>query len=291
MSAIEFLNVDYIYQADTPMAAWAIKDFSLKLETGSFTAIVGHTGSGKSTLMAMLDGLLVPTHGQLRVGEVVIDNRADKKTLARLRQGVGYVFQFPESQLFAETVLKDVMFGPLNLGVSPAQAKEQALTALEALKLPSDINERSPFELSGGQMRRVAIAGVLAMHPSVLILDEPTAGLDPQASTDLLDLVDELHQKGTTILMITHQMEQAARFADHVLVMNHGQKAAFMTPHELFSNAALLNEAGIMPPASVAFAQQLQSHGLFLADSVPLTIEKLADQLTIRLKQGGRANG
>ena len=183
------------------------------------------------------------------------------------------------------------MFGPLNLGVSPVQAKEQALTALEALKLPSDINERSPFELSGGQMRRVAIAGVLAMHPSVLILDEPTAGLDPQASTDLLDLVDELHQKGTTILMITHQMEQAARFADHVLVMNHGQKAAFMTPHELFSNAALLNEAGIMPPASVAFAQQLQSHGLFLADSVPLTIEKLADQLTIRLKQGGRANG
>ena len=233
----------------------------------------------------------MPTHGQLRVGEVVIDNRADKKTLARLRQGVGYVFQFPESQLFAETVLKDVMFGPLNLGVSPAQAKEQALAALEALKLPSDINERSPFELSGGQMRRVAIAGVLAMHPSVLILDEPTAGLDPQASTDLLDLVDELHQKGTTILMITHQMEQAARFADHVLVMNHGQKAAFMTPHELFSNAALLNEAGIMPPASVAFAQQLQSHGLRLADSVPLTIEKLADQLTTRLKQGGRANG
>lgn len=291
MSAIEFLNVDYIYQADTPMAAWAIKDFSLKLEAGSFTAIVGHTGSGKSTLMAMLDGLLVPTYGQLRVGEVVIDNRADKKALARLRQGVGYVFQFPESQLFAETVLKDVMFGPLNLGVSPAQAKEQALTALEALKLPSDLNERSPFELSGGQMRRVAIAGVLAMHPSVLILDEPTAGLDPQASTDLLDLVDELHQKGTTILMITHQMEQAARFADHVLVMNHGQKTAFMTPHELFSNAALLNEAGIMPPASVAFAQQLQSHGLFLTDSVPLTIEKLADQLTIRLKQGGRANG
>ena len=233
----------------------------------------------------------MPTHGQLRVGEVVIDNRADKKALARLRQGVGYVFQFPESQLFAETVLKDVMFGPLNLGVSPAQAKEQALTALEALKLPSDINERSPFELSGGQMRRVAIAGVFAMHPSVLILDEPTAGLDPQASTDLLDLVDELHQKGTTILMITHQMEQAARFADHVLVMNHGQKAAFMTPHELFSNVALLNEAGIMPPASVAFAQQLQSHGLRLADSVPLTIEKLADQLTIRLKQGGRANG
>lgn len=291
MSAIEFLNVNYAYQADTPMATLAVKDFSLKLESGSFTAIVGHTGSGKSTLMAMLDGLLVPTHGNLRVGEVTIDSHADKKTLAKLRKGVGYVFQFPESQLFAETVLKDVMFGPLNMGVSLERAKEQALTALRSLKLPEDINDRSPFELSGGQMRRVAIAGVLAMHPRVLILDEPTAGLDPQASEDLLNLVNQLHQKGTTILMITHQMEQAARYADHVLVMKQGQRTAFMTPHELFGKPDLLKEAGILPPASVDFANQLVVHGLKLTDEVPLTIEQLADQLADHLKQGGRANG
>lgn len=291
MSAIEFLNVDYAYQADTPMATQAVRNFSLQLESGSFTAIVGHTGSGKSTLMAMLDGLLIPTHGSLRVGEVTIDSHADKKTLAKLRKGVGYVFQFPESQLFAETVLKDVMFGPLNMGISPDQAKEQALAALRSLKLPEDINERSPFELSGGQMRRVAIAGVLAMHPRVLILDEPTAGLDPQASNDLLQLVDQLHQNGTTILMITHQMEQAARYADHVLVMKQGQQAAFMTPHELFSKPDLLKEAGIMAPASVAFANQLKRNGLKLADEVPLTIEQLADQLVARFEQGGRANG
>lgn len=290
MSAIEFLNVSYSYTPDTPNDTLAVKDFSLRIEEGSFTAIVGHTGSGKSTLMALLDGLLVPTQGQIKVGETVVDHQADKKTLAKIRQGVGYVFQFPESQLFAETVLKDVMFGPLNLGVTPAQAKQQALDALKELRLPSEIIDRSPFELSGGQMRRVAIAGVLAMHPRVLILDEPTAGLDPQSSEELLRLVDRLHQSGTTILMITHQMEQAARYADHVLVMQHGQQVAFATPQELFKDNELLQRIGILPPDTVAFTQRLRAKGIKLPETVPLTIETLADELAARIKKGGTGN-
>lgn len=262
----------------------ALAKLNLTIPAGSFTAIVGHTGSGKSTLVSLIDGLIKPAAGTVTVGTASISADSKKAELAKLRKHVGFVFQFPEQQLFAETVEKDIAFGPENLGWSEEKVKAAVDNALVQVDLNAELASRSPFMLSGGQMRRVAIAGVLAMQPEVLILDEPTAGLDAQSTAQLMDLVDHLHRDGRTILLITHQMEQVARFADQVVVMNHGRLMVDTTPEKLFSDSRLLEANHLDQPAAVRMSQQLQEKGIDLP--LTLTIKQLAEQLAPRL--GGK---
>lgn len=264
----------------------ALAKVNLTIPAGAFAAIVGHTGSGKSTMVSLIDGLIKPSTGQVQIGKTIVDASAKRAQLAKLRQHVGLVFQFPEQQLFAETVAKDVAFGPENLGWSDEKIKAAVQTALEEVGLPAEIAERSPFMLSGGQMRRVAIAGVLAMNPEVLILDEPTAGLDARSTDQLMQLVTRLHAQGRTIILITHQMEQVARYADQVVVMNHGQMVTSTTPAELFSNHDFLQKNHLGEPAAVKISQQLRARGIELKPV--LTLTDLARQLAPRL--GGRYN-
>lgn len=277
--AIKFSKISFTYQAGTPFAVDALRDISVTLPDGSWTAIIGHTGSGKSTLMQLLDGLLSPTSGTINNGHQQLKAGANKKEMNQFRQNIGFVFQFPENQLFAETVLDDVMFGPRNLGQTESQAKANAVKALQQVHFPEKFYSRSPFDLSGGQMRRVAIAGVLAMNPQTLILDEPTAGLDPAGQQELMQLIQELHHHHHTILMVTHQMELVAQYVDHVMVMNHGQLKMFGSPRQLFEQPELLRANHLMMPESVAMAQQLQAKGIHLPDPIPMSTKALADEL------------
>ena len=209
-------NVGYTYQEGTPFASVALSDVSLTIEDGSYTAIIGHTGSGKSTILQLLNGLLVPTEGSVRVFDTLITSTSVNKQIRQIRKQVGLVFQFAENQIFEETVLKDVAFGPQNFGVSVEEAEAIAREKLALVGIDESLFERSPFELSGGQMRRVAIAGILAMEPSILVLDEPTAGLDPIGRKELMTLFKKLHQDGITIVLVTHLMDDVAEFADQV---------------------------------------------------------------------------
>ncbi len=288
--AIELKQVSFTYQAGTPFAHQALTDFSLRIADGSFTAVVGHTGSGKSTLMQLIDGLLRPTAGQVLVNGQTVTPTSSRRQLARLRTKTGFVFQQPENQLFAETVLADVMFGPLNLGQDRETAQQNARQALTTVGISHDLEQRSPFDLSGGQMRRVAIAGVLAMNPAILILDEPTAGLDSQGAQQMLDLTSRLHQQGKTILLVTHQMEQVATFADQVVVMKAGRLAFQGRPRDLFGNQQLLDANSLRWPSAVAFNQLLKDGGVRLPGPVPLTLDELADRLAAQLK-GRDQNG
>lgn len=260
----------------------ALDNVSLIIPAGSYTAIVGHTGSGKSTLVSLVDGLLKPDQGKVQVGSVTVDSAASRADLAKLRQHVGFVFQFPEQQLFAETVAKDIAFGPENLGWPADKVNTAVQNALDMVGLPATLMDRSPFMLSGGQMRRVAIAGVLAMDPSVLILDEPTAGLDAQSTEQLLTLVKKMHDQGRTILLITHQMDQVARYADQVVVMNHGRLVANTTPAKLFSDSHFLAANHLNQPAAVRISQLLRDRGVNLTPA--LTVTALAQQLAPRLR-------
>ncbi len=288
--AIKLKQVGFTYQAGTPFAHQAIEDFSLNIEEGTYTAIVGHTGSGKSTLMQLIDGLLRPTAGELTVNGKTVTASSSRRQLAQLRTTTGFVFQLPENQLFAETVLEDVMFGPLNLGQDRETAQKNARQALVTVGLSEELEQSSPFDLSGGQMRRVAIAGVLAMNPAILILDEPTAGLDSQGAKRMMALTAHLHQQGKTILLVTHHMEQVAAFADQVVVMNEGRLAFQGSPRELFSNQTMLDANGLRWPATVAFNQLLHDGGVDLPGPTPLTIDELADRLAEQLK-GRDQNG
>ena len=281
--AVEYAGLGFAYGADR----WALRELSTTIPAGQLTALIGHTGSGKSTLMELTDGLLLPTSGTVTVFGQQITAATKKKELAPLRKKVGFVFQFPEHQLFADSVLADVMFGPQNLGANPTSAKEAATAALTRLGLPAALFDRSPFELSGGQQRRVALAGVLAMNPQLLILDEPTAGLDPTGQAELLSLITELKAQGLTIIMITHQMEQVARLADTVRVLDGGQLVFAGTPADLFVQPDLLAAHHLTPPAAVTFAKQLDWAA---ADPQPLTAATLAAQLAKQLK-GGTGNG
>lgn len=281
MPEIKLNNVAFAYPNSKRLALTKI---NLTIAAGSFTALVGHTGSGKSTLVSLIDGLLKPTAGQLTVGEKTVDASARRQDLAKLRQHVGFVFQFPEQQLFAETVAKDIAFGPENLGWGQERVTEAVRQAMTAVGLPEELAERSPFMLSGGQMRRVAIAGVLAMQPEILILDEPTAGLDARSTAQLLDLIAKFYREGRTIILITHQMEQMARYADQVVVMNHGQLVTATTPDQLFTNDQLMAANQLARPAAVQIAHQLRSRGLDLP--AVLTLDQLAKVLAPRLKGG-----
>lgn len=276
---ITFQHVNYWYQAGTPFAVQALTDIDLTIASDTFTAVIGQTGSGKSTMIQHLDALLKPTEGTVAIGDRLIDNATKNKHLKPLRKKVGIVFQFPENQLFEETVIKDIAFGPQNFGVSETDATQLAREKAELVGLDAALLERSPFDLSGGQMRRVAIAGVLALEPEVLVLDEPTAGLDPRGRLEIMSLLTKLRtEQHLTIVLITHQMDDVANYADHVIVMAHGQVVKQGTPREIFSDPQWLAEYQLEMPSATRFAQRLIERG-FSFEPLPLTEAELADQL------------
>lgn len=279
---IRFKQVGFTYQPHSPFEQRVLFDIDLEIKEGSYTALVGHTGSGKSTLLQHLNALLKPTTGTVTIGERVIKPETDNKNLKPLRKKVGIVFQFPESQLFEETVARDIAFGPKNFGVSEEAAKGLAQEYIQLVGLDESFLERSPFDLSGGQMRRVAIAGVLAMEPEVLVLDEPTAGLDPQGRKEMMEMFDRLHrEKNMTIILVTHLMDDVANYADYVYVLEKGRLVKAGTPSVVFQDTAWLQEKQLGVPTATAFAEQLQARGLAF-EQLPLTADELADVLVAK---------
>ncbi|AEV95510.1 energy-coupling factor transporter ATPase [Pediococcus claussenii] len=287
--AIDFREVNFSYQAGTPFELQTLFDVTAKIADGSYTAVIGQTGSGKSTLTHQINGLLKPTSGSLVVNNLTIKPTTKNKDLNEVRKSVGMVFQFPENQLFAESVLKDVAFGPMNFGKSNDVAVELAKEALKEVGMDEGLWEKSPFELSGGQMRRVAIAGVLAINPNIIILDEPTAGLDPSGRTEMNKLFFSLQEnKKRTIVLVTHQMDDVAAFADNVIVMNNGRVAKTGTPREIFSDYEWLEKNHLDLPRATRMAIQLQKKGVNF-DLLPLTIDELTEKL-VRMIPGGASN-
>ena len=275
--SLELEQVNYIYGEDSGFAKQALKDVSLKIDKGEFIGLIGHTGSGKSTLTQLCNGLLKPTTGRvLYDGEDIHQKGYNRVTL---RSRVGLVFQYPEHQLFEETVLKDVCFGPKNLGFSKEECNQRAKEALELVNFPQELYERSPFDLSGGQKRRAAIAGVLAMRPEILILDEPTAGLDPKGRDDILDMVKELQQTtGNTVILVSHSMEDVAKYVDRILVMNRGELAYDDTPREVFAHYKELETMGLAAPEITYILHDLKERGLAV-DSSAITIAEGRDSI------------
>ncbi|MDF7637725.1 energy-coupling factor transporter ATPase [Leuconostocaceae bacterium ESL0958] len=274
--------LDFAYQAGSTKHT-VLHDINLDFAAGQLTAIVGQTGSGKSTLVQQLNALLLPTAGQVRVRDWVITAKSKEKHLTPIRKTVGMVFQFPESQLFAPTVLEDVAYGPKNFGQSSADATAAAKKALQAVHLPEDYWAQSPFNLSGGQMRRVALAGVLAADPAILVFDEPTAGLDPEGQADFLNLLKELKAAGKTIILISHQMDQVLAVADQVVVMKDGTVAAHESTAALFArDSAWFAEHALALPSVVAFTKKLVQAGYHF-DQQPKTAAELAAALTAQV--------
>ena len=269
-------NVSYTYQEGTPFASAALSNVSLTIEDGSYTAIIGHTGSGKSTILQLLNGLLVPTEGSVRVFDTLITSTSVNKQIRQIRKQVGLVFQFAENQIFEETVLKDVAFGPQNFGVSVKEAEAIAREKLALVGIDESLFERSPFELSGGQMRRVAIAGILAMEPKILVLDEPTAGLDPIGRKELMTLFKKLHQDGITIVLVTHLMDDVAEFADQVYVMEKGKLVKSGKPSLVFQNVEFMEKIQLGVPKITRFAQRLAERGVSFKQ-LPITIEEFKE--------------
>ena len=269
-------NVSYTYQEGTPFASAALSDVSLTIEDGSYTAIIGHTGSGKSTILQLLNGLLVPTEGSVRAFDTLITSTSVNKQIRQIRKQVGLVFQFAENQIFEETVLKDVAFGPQNFGVSVEEAEVIAREKLALVGIDESLFERSPFELSGGQMRRVAIAGILAMEPKILVLDEPTAGLDPIGRKELMTLFKKLHQDGIAIVLVTHLMDDVAEFADQVYVMEKGKLVKSGKPSLVFQNVEFMEKIQLGVPKITRFAQRLAERGVSFKQ-LPMTIEEFKE--------------
>ena len=283
---IRFEQVDFTYQPNSPFEQRVLFDINLEIPANSYTAIVGHTGSGKSTLLQHLNALLKPTKGKVTIGDRVITPETNNKNLKPIRKKVGIVFQFPESQLFDETVARDIAFGPKNFGVSEEKSMELAAEMLNLVGLDESYMERSPFDLSGGQMRRVAIAGVLAMEPEVVILDEPTAGLDPRGRKDMMDMFYRLHKdKGINIILVTHLMDDVAEYADYMVVLEKGKIYKKGHPREIFEDVAWLNEKQLGVPTATDFAFKLMAKG-YQFEKLPLTATELADELARDLKEG-----
>lgn len=276
-------NLTYTYSKGMPNETRALEDVSFRLEPGEFAAIIGHTGSGKSTLVQQLNGLLRPDSGKITVGEVCITDPSTKMT--EVRRKVGLVFQYPEYQLFEETVAKDVAFGPKQVGITGEELDRVVTDSIRLTGLDyEEVKERSPFELSGGQKRRVAIAGVLAMKPEILILDEPTAGLDPSAHRDVLKLIRRIHrQERMTILLVSHNMGDIAELADRVLVMNRGKLVMNGTPAEVFSRGEPLWEMGLGLPPATEFMERLKDRMPGI-DAAQLSIEDAAKEICRYLK-------
>ena len=259
---IEARELGYTYSEGLPFATTALEDVNFTIPSGEFAAIIGHTGSGKSTLLMHLNGLMKPTKGCVLADGIDINEKT--KEAREARRKIGLVFQYPEYQLFEETVLKDVCFAPKNYGFTPEECEEKAIAALKLVGIDPDAKrDVSPFELSGGEKRRVAIAGVLAMEPQVLILDEPTAGLDPKGHKDILDMVEKVRRdRNLTILLVSHNMDDAARMADRVLVLDKGHLAMNGTPREVFSHHKELHEIGLGAPSSSELLYLLKEKGL-----------------------------
>ncbi|MDT2830288.1 energy-coupling factor ABC transporter ATP-binding protein [Vagococcus carniphilus] len=283
---IRFEQVDFTYQPNSPFEQRVLFDINLEIPSNSYTAIVGHTGSGKSTLLQHLNALLKPTKGSVTIGDRVITPETNNKNLKSIRKKVGIVFQFPESQLFEETVALDIAFGPKNFGVSEEESLKLAKEMLNLVGLDESYMEKSPFDLSGGQMRRVAIAGVLAMEPEVVILDEPTAGLDPRGRKDMMDMFYRLHkEKGINIILVTHLMDDVAEYADYMVVLEKGKIHKKGHPREIFSDVTWLKEKQLGVPTATNFAFELMEKG-YEFSQLPLTASELADELARDLKAG-----
>ena len=284
MAVIETKNLTYTYGEGTPFVKTAVDNVSLSIEEGEFVGLIGHTGSGKSTLIQTLNGLLKPTSGQVLLkGKDIWE---EPKKIRAVRFQVGMVFQYPEHELFEETVLKDISFGPRNMGLSDQEIEEKARQAAQFVGLTEDFLEKSPFELSGGEKRRVAIAGVIAMDPDVLILDEPTAGLDPRGRDKLLSQIVDYHKKrGNTVILVSHSMEDIAKTADRVLVMDDSREAMFDSTRAVFARGDELEQMGLRVPQITKIMSVLKEKG-WPVDPV-LTVEQAVRQLLPLLQKGG----
>ena len=271
---IKLEQVSHIYMPDSPFEKKSLEDVSFSVESGEFLGIIGHTGSGKSTLIQMFNGLLRPTSGNVYVnGQEIHESKESRKNA---RRSVGMVFQYPEYQLFEETVYRDIAFGPQNLGLSPEEVKQNVLEAAEIVELPSSVLEQSPFDLSGGQKRRAAIAGVLAMKPEILVLDEPVAGLDPKARRGVLEQINRLHQSThITVIMVSHSMEDVAKYAKRILVMNEGKAVYHDTPREIFQHRKEIEQMGLSVPQVCKLVQHLKERG-YAVDPYAITVEEAA---------------
>ena len=277
---IKLQQVSYAYAKGTPFEKRALYDVNLNIRSGTYQAIIGHTGSGKSTILQHFNGLLKPTTGEVHIGDRVIEAGKKAKELKPIRQKVGIVFQFPEHQLFEETVRKDIMFGPMNFGVSEQEADRRARELIQLVGLPEAVLEKSPFDLSGGQMRRVAIAGELAMEPEIIVLDEPTAGLDPRGQKEIMDMFYKLHkERGLTTILVTHSMEDAARYADEIAIMHEGRCVLTGAPRELFADAETLQTYRLQLPRIVKFQHQVEKMMNMKLSKICLTEEELADEI------------
>lgn|SRR5690554_3114802 len=285
---IKLQQVSFAYSVGTPFEKYALFDVDLNIESKTYQAIIGHTGSGKSTILQHFNGLLKPTKGQVHIGERIIEAGKKAKELKPIRQKVGIVFQFPEHQLFEETVLKDIMFGPMNFGVSEEEAERRAREGIKLVGLPEEVLEKSPFDLSGGQMRRVAIAGVLAMNPEIIVLDEPTAGLDPRGQKEIMDLFYKLHkERELTTILVTHSMEDAAKYADNIAIMHEGRCVLTGTPREIFSDSETLQKYRLELPRIVRFQRKIEQLIGKPLSKVCLTEEELAEEIARQTRKGG----
>ncbi|CCQ93514.1 energizing coupling factor of ABC influx transporter (ATP-binding protein) [[Clostridium] ultunense Esp] len=284
---IKLENINYVYNPNTPFEKKALDNISLNINEGDFIGLIGHTGSGKSTLVQHLNGLMKPTSGKVIVDGVDINSK--DANLKEVRQKVGLVFQYPEHQLFEETVYKDIAFGPKNLGLERDEVHRRVKKAMELVELDFEtLKDRSPFELSGGQKRRVAIAGVLAMKPKVLILDEPTAGLDPRGRDEILGRLETLYQEGITIILVSHSMEDIAKLVNRIVVMHRGKIAMEDKTREIFKEAEKLAELGLGIPQITSFMKEYKSKGNQIEDTV-LTVEEAKDELINYLRRKGNA--
>lgn len=281
--AIEFKHVSYTYQAGTPFEQQALDDISVKIKDGSYTALVGHTGSGKSTFIQHLNGLLKPTAGEIHINGQLITPQTKNKELDDLRHQVGILFQFSENQLFEETVLKDIAFAPKNFGKNESEAEDLARAKAKLVGIDDQLLERSPFELSGGQMRRVALAGILAMEPQILVLDEPLIGLDPVGKRETMRIFKQLHEnEKMTILIVTHNMDDVADYADQVIALERGKLIAAQSKQEFFSDPQWLYQHHLGLPRAAEFAARLMQKGMQW-DGLPLNVDELAQQLVTKL--------
>ena len=267
MSIIKVENVSYIYGKGTPFEKKAIDDISFSVEKGDFIGLIGHTGSGKSTLIQMLNGLIKPDLGKIIIDGV--DITSDKVNLREIRSRIGLVFQYPEYQLFEETVYKDIAYGPFNFNKSKEETDKVIHEVIELVGLDKSVLEKSPFELSGGQKRRVAIAGVLAMSPDILILDEPTAGLDPAGRNDILSCIKKLHaQKGITVILVSHSMEDIANFAHKIMIVSDAKLVSYDYPNEIFKDSQMLKNIGLNVPQVTRVVNHLRQKGIDLGDNI-----------------------
>ena len=279
---IKFKDVSYVYSPGSPLEKLGLDNINFEIQDHKFITIIGHTGSGKSTLMQHFNALLKPTKGTIKIANMEITPETKNKNLKELRRHVSLVFQFPESQLFEDTVIDDIAFGPKNFGYSEEEAKKLAAKWIEKVGLPAEIASKSPFELSGGQMRRVAIAGVLAYQPDILCLDEPVAGLDPRAHEQMMNLFAEYQKEGHTVILVTHNMDDVAKYADDVLVMEHGKLIKHATPKEVFADRNWVKQHYLDEPRASLFASELEN---FEFDENPLTMDELVSEIKNNLRK------